>query len=67
VRLRFPTAKNMAYLTIYPSKGVIFHGWWIDAKPYEMMDRRAPCFELSDDLIRFIHAHNLKSTNAEQD
>ena len=67
VRLRFPTAKDMDYLTIYPSKGVVFYGWWIDAKTYQMMGRRAPCFELSDELIRFIDAHNLKSTNAEQD
>jgi len=66
VMLRFPSAKDMDYLTIYPAKGVIFHGWWIDAKTYQMMGRRAPCFELSDELIRFINAHNLKSTNAEQ-
>jgi hypothetical protein len=43
VRLRISTAKDMDYLTIHPSKGVIFHGWWIDAKTYQMMDRRAPC------------------------
>jgi hypothetical protein len=63
VRLRDPTTENTNFLTLYPSKGVIFHGWWIDAKTYEMMDRRAPCFELSEELERFIKAHHLKSTH----
>lgn len=66
VRLRFPTTEKSDYLTIYPAKGVIFYGWWIDAKTYQMMGRRAPCFVLSDELVRFIDAHDLKSTNAEQ-
>ena len=67
VTLRFPTTKETDFLTIYPSMGVVFHGWWIDAKTYQMMGRRAPCFELSDELVRFIDTQNLKSTNAEQD
>jgi len=66
VRLRFPTTKETDFLTIYSAMGIIFHGRWIDAKTYQRMGRRAPCFELSDELTRFIDTHDLKSTNAEQ-
>jgi hypothetical protein len=67
VILRRPKARDVDVLTLYPRKSVVFHGWWIDAKTYSMLGQRAPCFELSDELKRFIEGHKLRRSDAEQD
>lgn len=59
VELSYPKAADNDFLTIYPNKNVVFLGWWIDAKTYSMMDRRAPCFELSTELEHFIEEHDI--------
>ena len=59
IQVRFPTTGEHDFLTIYPEKNVVFHGWWIDAKTYALMGRRAPCFELSDVLQEFIRSRNV--------
>ena len=61
VRLRYPATGDADFLTIYPAMGVIFHGRWIDARTYSMMGRRAPCFEISGELSRFIETHKLRN------
>ncbi|NNC88127.1 MAG: hypothetical protein HKN82_06665 [Akkermansiaceae bacterium] len=64
--LHFPGVDTVEFLTIYGDRNVVFPGWWIDAKTYSMMGRRAPCFELSGELERFIREHELMTSSEKQ-
>jgi len=38
---------------------VVFLGWWIDAKTWDMMGKRAPCHVLTDELCAFMKHYRL--------
>lgn len=59
IAMRSGTPPASESITVYSWMNVVFAGWWIDAKTWDMMGQRAPCYVLTRELRRFIEKHRL--------